>query len=63
MPEITEDWKKLKRDAMSAFCLAGLLANPSLTYLKTNEIVEKAILTADTLQKSLDLEATPTEDV
>ena len=32
MPEITEDWKKLKRDAMSSFCLAGL-ASESLVNL------------------------------
>ena len=61
-----EDWTKLlelKRDAMATFCMIGILGNPSLTYLKPQEMVDKAIQMADTLQTSLDLEVTPHDDV
>ena len=57
--EITDDWRKLKGDAMASFIAAGLAANPSLTYLTPVQFATKAIELADALQKSLDLEATP----
>jgi len=57
--EITEDWKKLKRDAMAAFLMAGLSANPSLTYLKPAELATKAIELADELEKQLNTVINP----
>ena len=60
--EITDDWKNLKKDAMSSFAMIGILANPAYASLTPDQIAVKAITQAEALQKSLDLEATPIED-
>ena len=57
--EITEDWKKLKRDAMAAFVMAGLSANPSFAYLKPDDLAKKAIEIGDALLLQLDAHVEP----
>ena len=43
--------------------MIGIMANPGFAYLTPVQVAEKAILIAEQLQKSLDLEAPPVEDV
>jgi predicted RNA-binding protein with EMAP domain len=57
--EITDEWKKLKRDAMASFIMTGLAANPSFAYLKPDELATKAIQLADELDKQLNTEINP----
>jgi len=57
--EVTDEWKKLKRDAMASFAMIGIMANPGFAYLTPQQVATKAIETADALQKSLDLEINP----
>jgi hypothetical protein len=60
-PQDLEQWQNLKRDAMAAFCLSGLLANPSLSYLTPSQMAEKAITYGDTLLEMLSTEINPQE--
>jgi hypothetical protein len=60
--EITDDWKKLKADAMATFIMTGLAANPSFAYLKPNELAAKAIELANALETTLGLEVNPFDE-